>query len=1007
MADFELVGKKKKIIDATSWGSPPRLSNHGGPQGGTGASPIGMSSDFVEMFQHGLRRHPFHEIIDGRMVFLEKGGEPLRDTLRICLGKNWDFIKKDASSDKKELGNNWAPLAVWYNNGLELEYCDPNPTELYIDPAAFTLHGADVDAWIAENPHLIDESGKLTVEGKKPAFSLTSEHQAVPPLAYTNGMVTEQKIVIKCDLSNEVIDEFENNPDFAPTQEKWMFLMKAGLKGVDGEKLHPIVTSPRKVFSDLYHETSLPFTKKELASKQPAGKAFFADVRTYYNERVGSSSRSGGRNMSFENRIKAPSMHNSIPTIYGFLDILYNELDVGELYQKFADYGSNLTPALVDQPFGMLTTFWGKISKETIKKFTNINYDRDDVTAFYEDYFDEWAETSSNPSLLGAFFEALALNILERAFTNIAFSPNVASFVNKIEKYKNYFPFYSEIEFSAKILTEIGDLIKKTYMTKYLSTVIAENSTYKSDAWTLERGDLFPESAANGWMRNRPFIQYYEEKVYEDTNADSQLSVEEMASPIAGKGFAYPIATNQTDVLRIFRVLKEFVDDNPDYIYPEEDGLDVDDIQNYVSYLHNELSTAQGDISTCNAFFKTIFGNVLLNKIIETYKTHRRNYSEILQGVPAYTEDIFYRIEKLVKKKGETSFQHLQNIIIPNTSDLDIVKYVDTQVKYADEAVYKYRVYAERIIFGSLYNYLWIDPETNEVQTPDWNYFPGDEENLDVIPTPTDGSNLTGTSVSGASPKDKKAGIFTATLKVRVMPNIAMMEDLIFSTPEVRILDRPPIAPDVNILPYRAVNNKIKILFNGMVDRYRDFPIYINKEVDEARFNFIKEAQFSSDGKVEFGSDDPIKKFEIFRTKVKPKKYTDFEFYKTVNSKFYEEKILPNTKYYYTFRSVDNHDHISNPSAIFEVELVDEHGAVRPMIRVIELDKPAIKEHVKECQKYIYIKPTPQQVYTSGKQGVDYMFTNNQGNAKRRFKVRLTSKSTGKKLDVNVAFKKK
>ena len=72
-----------------------------------------------------------------------------------------------------------------------------------------------------------------------------------------------------------------------------------------------------------------------------------------------------------------------------------------------------------------------------------------------------------------------------------------------------------------------------------------------------------------------------------------------------------------------------------------------------------------------------------------------------------------------------------------------------------------------------------------------------------------------------------------------------------------------------------------------MVDRYRDFPVYINKQVDKPNFDFIAKAQFSPDGKVEFGSDDPIKTFEIFRTETKPKQYTDFEFYKKVDAKLY------------------------------------------------------------------------------------------------------------------------
>ena len=73
------------------------------------------------------------------------------------------------------------------------------------------------------------------------------------------------------------------------------------------------------------------------------------------------------------------------------------------------------------------------------------------------------------------------------------------------------------------------------------------------------------------------------------------------------------------------------------------------------------------------------------------------------------------------------------------------------------------------------------------------------------------------------------------------------------------------------------------------------------------------------------------------------------------------------------------------------------------------------KTSIKECQRYIFIKPTPQQIFQpmSGEADLDYMFTDvnsefleqNPG-LKKKFKVRITSKSTGKKIDVNLEFKR-
>ena len=53
------------------------------------------------------------------------------------------------------------------------------------------------------------------------------------------------------------------------------------------------------------------------------------------------------------------------------------------------------------------------------------------------------------------------------------------------------------------------------------------------------------------------------------------------------------------------------------------------------------------------------------------------------------------------------------------------------------------------------------------------------------------------------------------------------------------------------------------------------------------------------------------------------------------------------------------------------------------------------------------IRPSLQQVYYDEKSELDHMFNGPDDAKKRKFKIRVTSKSTGKKLDINLAFNKK
>ena len=100
---------------------------------------------------------------------------------------------------------------------------------------------------------------------------------------------------------------------------------------------------------------------------------------------------------------------------------------------------------------------------------------------------------------------------------------------------------------------------------------------------------------------------------------------------------------------------------------------------------------------------------------------------------------------------------------------------------------------------------------------------------------------------------------------------------------------------------------------------------------------------------------------------------------------------------------------INVPTAIYEVELIDEAGAVKPKIRTVQLLKDDMSEEIKDMQKYILIKPSQLQLFFSENPNVDSIFSSKDENIekRKRFKIRFTSKSTGKKIDLNIAFNKK
>ena len=186
-----------------------------------------------------------------------------------------------------------------------------------------------------------------------------------------------------------------------------------------------------------------------------------------------------------------------------------------------------------------------------------------------------------------------------------------------------------------------------------------------------------------------------------------------------------------------------------------------------------------------------------------------------------------------------------------------------------------------------------------------------------------------------------------------------------------------------------------------------------------------------------FGTDDSASAFEIYRLNKAPVQIEDFsgQLLATVSTSSPTSVPLnggsataqvvqkPNQKYYYTFRTIDTHGHKSNPSAVYEIELYNDGGAGYPIIRHYDMTSPDPTTTTKSARKIIQIVPRISQAYLdeqgSGLRDVNGNLQPAGGNRNiklgteeeslfgKKFKVRLTSKSTGKKLDLNINFKTK
>ena len=410
-------------------------------------------------------------------------------------------------------------------------------------------------------------------------------------------------------------------------------------------------------------------------------------------------------------------------------------------------------------------------------------------------------------------------------------------------------------------------------------------------------------------------------------------------------------------------------------------------------------------------FFFNLMSKVIKQKVIALAKRKKRSYADVLKGKPAHSEIIMYRLAKHLIADGQIQPTPIQNIYFSNSNEIKEFVYNDTQVAYGRE--YKYVVYAYTVVVGMEYKLIGR---------------PG--------------------GVGATAPKD---GDFYARFYAVTRPAVQLFEvpyyGLEFDEPATALVfDDPPMPPNIDIGGYRGVNNKLAISLSNNFGEVITEPIAIedgdNVIFSAARMYQSLPKEAYAENKIRFRTDDPSAAFQIFRigpdlvtgqTK-KPTSYSDFKnkriktvSYPNSDSATFIDNLRPNTKYYYTFRTIDVHGNISNPTIPYEVEMVSEPGSKLAYVIVREHSfvssiKPTYK---KTMRRFLHIDPREQHKFTNinSIEDIDiekitvegfplgiaqdplFVRDNQSGGARqKKFKLRLTSKRSGKKVDVNIKF---
>ena len=490
---------------------------------------------------------------------------------------------------------------------------------------------------------------------------------------------------------------------------------------------------------------------------------------------------------------------------------------------------------------------------------------------------------------------------------------------------------------------------------------------------------------------------------------------------------------------------------------PVEGELKLYDSNEYKKY-----AAAYGIQSSFGGQNKNSFDKVLtLIKFLTRFNTQvlssKRTMENLLSGDSSHfckSEVLYYRIEKRLSKTNNV----IQNFFIlpkdpdPDSGIPDKIKFIDTQVKYGE--LYTYKISTMNVVVGTEYKYT-IAPEPEQQE----EFEAAANQNVNTTGEVVYGSKLKiakigskeaylyslgnlGNAANGTGESKDK---YVLPIKVDLRPSVKMFEVPLYKESEVKICDFPPMPPLVNMYPLSGLENKILISLETQTGDRELKPISVevadNTYFVEERFAQKRNIVYPGGGYVyptlRFKADDASSRYEVYRIEGKmPTKYSDFagklhaslDTLLTIPQSSLEDDIKTNTKYYYIFRSRDMHGNVSNPSQVYEFEMVDAGQEVfYPIIKSFDMSelKNMVNKQAgkvmslgsKALKQTVQIAPAEQQALLNEEKSGITGVTANIPNQKpvlgvvektiwndKVFKFRFTSRHTGRAIDINANF---
>lgn len=658
-------------------------------------------------------------------------------------------------------------------------------------------------------------------------------------------------------------------------------------------------------------------------------------------------------------------------------------------------------------------------------------------------------------------------------YSNIVFLDSIEKMNIKAETAKSQFPMYNEISFMPEVAGEIANLMKDTgIFTDFLKFWLGFDEHFGYAPY----GKATPPSV----NENEPIIRWgdYEEAaqgkyaVYLNKKLimaqDLQISSEKKVPPtfptnyVGDSKYTYrqrlPWTADFLKWLEIYIAENASEEELGDFTVTTK--LETLDVQTKFfsngEQITSELESKSVKMLKLMAFLPK-FKQIILKNLKHIHDIYS---SGNIESDLSYCETLYYEIEKRTVS-GVGQERTIQSIWIPVSEISDYIKYIDTQVKYG--TTYSYSIHEIKIAIGTKYRlmsgpcfgqdnsttqkikkYGQIAATIGMPHFPEITYGGGALDNnysYTVVGNPNgtwfpiyytggDAGTTSGTTFEGSTTLED---FQLLVLEAEYQPQVYVTKVPLYEEDRVSIYDNPPMFPLCNIYPISGQKNKILITLENQTGDRDLIPIPI-RNGDQNYFDTVRLYQRRQtklpngdfyNPTLRFKSEEGALSYEIYRiTGEKPYTYSQFSkaLHTTLDASTqsgFEDSISVNTKYYYMFRTIDRHKSISNPSPIFEVEMVEDSGVFYPIIKLCNFEFEKTYSESKRFRRYLMIDAADKQAVLNetetgidGKTavtGIDPVL----GTAEKsiwngkRFKFRIKSRDTGRVIDLNLSFQTK